>query len=100
MRVSGSDRNVYRANKADIAAWERVKRPKSCKLLLNKGLAKLVAMKFHRSWSPQQMAGWLMRTYSDKGLHVSHETIYKTRYVQTRGALKKSFNSVCDPNGS
>ncbi|MFT5675963.1 MAG: transposase [Paraglaciecola sp.] len=74
---------TYRANKADTAAWERAKRPKRCKLLLNKVLAQLVAMKLHRTWSPQQIAGWLMRTYSDKDLHVSHETIYKTLYVQT-----------------
>ena len=84
-------RKLYRANKADLAAWERAKRPKRCKLLLNKALAQLVAMKLHRSWSPQQIAGWLMRTYSNKDFHVSHETIYKTLYVQTRGALKKEL---------
>ena len=81
----------YRAHKADTAAWERAKRPKSCKLLLNKALAKLVTMKLQRRWSPQQIAGWLMRTYPNKGLHVSHETIYKTLYIQTRGALKKEL---------
>jgi len=80
-----------RANKADSAAWEYAKRPKRCKLLLNKVLARLVAMKLHRTWSPQHIAGWLMRTYSDKDLHVSHETIYKTLYVQARGALKKEL---------
>jgi IS30 family transposase len=84
-------RIIYRANKADIAAWERAKRPKPCKLILNKALAKLIAMKLHRSWSPQQIAGWLMRTYPNKDLHVSHETIYKTLYIQTRGALKKEL---------
>ena len=84
-------RMIYRANKADIAAWERAKRPKPCKLILNKALAKLIAMKLHRSWSPQQIAGWLMRTYPNKDLHVSHETIYKTLYIQTRGALKKEL---------
>jgi IS30 family transposase len=85
-------RGTYRANKADTAAWERAKRPKPCKLLLNKVLARLVAMKLHRTWSPQQIAGWLMHTYSDKDLHVSHETIYKTLYIQTRGALKKELS--------
>ena len=84
-------RKLYRANKADTTAWERAKRPRSCKLPLNKVLAQLVTMKLHRSWSPQQIAGWLMRTYSDKEFHVSHETIYKTLYVQTRGALKKEL---------
>jgi IS30 family transposase len=81
-------RIIYRANKADIAAWER---PKPCKVILNKTLAKLIAMKLHRNWSPQQIAGWLMRTYPNKDLHVSHETIYKTLYIQTRGALKKEL---------
>jgi IS30 family transposase len=84
-------RTSYRANKADSAAWEHAKRPKRCKLLLNKVLARLVVVKLHRTWSPQQIAGWLMRTYSDKDLHVSHETIYKTLYVQARGALKKEL---------
>jgi IS30 family transposase len=84
-------RKLYRANKADAAAWERAKRPKSCKLMLNKGLARIVAKKLQRSWSPQQIAGWLMRTFSNQGFYVSHETIYKTLYVQTRGALKKEL---------
>jgi len=48
-------------------------------------------MKLQRRWSPQQIAGWLMRTYPNKDLHVSHETIYKTLYIQTRGALKKEL---------
>ncbi len=74
-------RIIYRANKAELAAWERAKRPKPCKLIMNKALAKLVAMKLHRSWSPQQIAGWLMRTHLNKDLHVSHETIYKTLYI-------------------
>lgn len=84
-------RKFYRATKAESAAWERAKRPKSCKLLLNKQLAKIVASKLKQNWSPQQIAGWLTRTYSEKEWHVSHETIYKTLYVQTRGALKKEL---------
>ena len=84
-------RGSYRANKADTAAREPAKRPKRCKLLLNKVLARLVAMKLHWTWSPQQIAGWLMHTDSDKDLHVSHETIYKTLYVQTRGALNNQI---------
>lgn len=84
-------RKKYRATKAESAAWTRAKSPKSCKLLLNKKLAQMVAKKLKRLWSPQQIAGWLTRTYSDKDLHVSHETIYRTLYVQTRGALKKEL---------
>lgn len=82
----------YRANTADQTAWERSKRPKRCKLLLNKSLSLMVAKKLKESWSPQQIAGWLKRTYPDnEDFHVSHETIYKTLYVQTRGALKKEL---------
>ncbi len=82
----------YRANTADQAAWDRSKRPKRCKLLLHKSLSLMVAKKLKESWSPQQIAGWLKRTYPDnEDYHVSHETIYKTLYVQTRGALKKEL---------
>ena len=82
----------YRAVHADKAAWTRAKRPKGCKLALSKKLALLVARKLKCAWSPQQIAGWLQRTYpDDKGFHVSHETIYKTLYIQTRGALKKGL---------
>jgi IS30 family transposase len=86
-------RKLYRAAKADAAAWERAKRPKLCKLKLNKSLALMVAKKLQRSWSPQQIAGWLKRTFSNQDFQVSHETIYKTLYVQTRGALKKELKS-------
>lgn len=82
----------YRANKADRIAWERAKRPKACKLLLNRTLSSMVARKLQKSWSPQQVAGWLKRTYpNEPSCTVSHETIYKTLYIQTRGALKKEL---------
>lgn len=82
----------YRAVNADKAAWERAKRPKICKLGLHKELAVLVARKLKCAWSPQQIAGWLRRKYpKNEGLQVSHETIYKTLYIQTRGALKKEL---------
>jgi len=82
----------YRATKADQAAWDNALRPKPCKLLSHKPLARLVAMKLKESWSPQQIAGWLKREYSSKkDLQVSHETIYKTLFIQTRGALKKEL---------
>ena len=81
----------YRASEADKAAWERAKRPKPCKLLCNKPLSRVVASKLKAQWSPQQIAGWLKRTYSSESFYVSHETIYKTLYVQARGALKKEL---------
>jgi IS30 family transposase len=82
----------YRAAGADQAAWDRAHRPKRCKLVLNRSLARIVADKLQRQWAPQQIAGWLKHTYpSDKEYHVSHETIYRSLYIQTRGALKKEL---------
>jgi IS30 family transposase len=85
-------KTYYRAAKADEAAWERALRPKTCKLAHNPVLAQIVAVKLQGLWSPEQIAGWLKRTYPDqKELQVSHEAIYRTLFVQTRGALKKEL---------
>jgi IS30 family transposase len=85
-------RRSYRANKADEAAWQRAHRPKTCKLAQNPALARIVARKLISRWSPRQIAGWLKRTYpDDMSLQASHETIYKTLFIQARGALKKEL---------
>lgn len=85
-------RDGYRANQADQAAWVRARRPKACKLAVYRALAQRVADKLQRQWSPEQIAGWLKRTYpDDTGCQVSHETIYRTLYIQSRGALKKEL---------
>jgi len=82
----------YRAHTADRAAWDRARRPKRCKLALNRTLARIVAKKLRRRWSPWQIAGWLKRAYQhDENCRVSHETIYKTLFIQARGALKKEL---------
>ena len=82
----------YRAVQADQAAWDRARRPKTCKLALHRALAKRVAEKLRRQWSPEQIAGWLRRAYPDNASRqVSHETIYRTLYIQARGALKKEL---------
>jgi IS30 family transposase len=82
----------YRANQADQAAWDRAHRPKTCKLAENRTLAHLVAGKLRLQWSPEQIAGWLKRTYpNDENYQVSHETIYRSLYVQARGALRKEL---------
>lgn len=82
----------YRAAVADAQAWERARRPKVCRLAQLPRLRRLVAAKLHADWSPQQIASWLMETFpSDPTLHVSHETIYRTLYVQARGALKREL---------
>ena len=84
----------YRAITADECAWGRAVRPKTCKLAQRAKLVRIIAIKLKRQWSPQQVAGWLRRRYpDDERYHVSHETIYKTLYIQTRGALKKELLS-------
>lgn len=82
----------YRASQADQMAWDRSCRPKSCKLVENRALAHIVADKLRLQWSPEQIAGWLKRTYPDDANSlVSHETIYRSIYIQARGALKKEL---------
>jgi transposase, IS30 family len=82
----------YRAVQAEQETWKRAKRPKRCKLVSNIQLSQTVAKKLRRQWSPQQIAGWLKRAYpGDEDYHVSHETIYKTLFIQARGALKKEL---------
>ena len=85
-------RDHYRASQADQAAWERAKRPKPCKLLVNRALARIVAKKLRALWSPEQIAGWLQCTYpDDESYQVSHETIYRSLFIQARGVLKKEL---------
>ena len=82
----------YRAARADQVAWDRAKRPKRCKLANDRSLSLLVARKLKGNWSPQQISGWLERTNpNNEDRCVSHETIYRTLYVQARGALKKEL---------
>lgn len=82
----------YRANKADQAAWDRAHRPKTCKLVENRALARIVASKLQLAWSPEQIAGWLKQAYpDDESYQVSHETIYRSLFIQARGALKKEL---------
>ena len=82
----------YRAAASDTAAWDRARRPKLCKLACNRRLSHTVSDKLQKKWSPQQIAGWLKREYpGDNSNHVSHETIYRSLFVQARGALKKEL---------
>ena len=83
---------AYRASQADEAAWARARRPKLCKLATHRVLARWVAAKLQHHWAPQQIAGWLKHRYpNDTSCQVSHETIYRTLYIQSRGALKKEL---------
>jgi IS30 family transposase len=82
----------YRAVDSDRVAWVRACRPKRCKLATNQRLREAVAGKLGEDWSPQQIAGWLVRTFPDEPeMRVSHETIYLTLFVQSRGALKREL---------
>jgi len=85
-------RQRYRATEADKAAWARARRPKVCRLAQHGKLRRTVANKLAQAWSPEQISGWLKCTYpNDEMLRVSHETIYKSIFVQTRGVLKKEL---------
>jgi IS30 family transposase len=85
-------RALYRARTADWRAWRRARRPKPCVLALNGQLQALVAGKLQLDWSPQQISAWLkMQFPDDESMRVSHETIYRTLFVQARGALKKEL---------
>ena len=82
----------YRAVKADQAAWDRARRPKRCKLACNRSLSRTIATKLRLLWSPHQIAGWLKREYPEDESHqVSHETIYRSLFIQARGVLKKEL---------
>jgi len=85
-------RTSYRAVVAEKRAWHRAERPKPCRLGLKPELCAIVRAKLELDWSPQQIAGFLKREYPlDTTMHISHETIYRTLYVQARGALKKEL---------
>lgn len=82
----------YRATEADWTAWESARRPKACLLARNRDLQWIVAVKLKDDWSPQQIAGWLRDQYpGNPEMWVSHETIYRSLFVQARGALKKEL---------
>lgn len=84
----------YRAVRADQSAWGRAARPKTCRLTENPLLRAIVEEKLARRWSPQQIAGWLKVTYpNDPEMQVSHESIYRTLYVQSRGALRRELTA-------
>ena len=84
-------RGHYRAAPADSAAWESARRPKPCLLSCNRQLQRIVAARLKQDWSPQQIAGWLKGQYpGHPEMWVSHQTIYRSLFVQARGALKKT----------
>ena len=95
--ASNGGRRAYRAARAEEGALDRARRPKPCQLAFNPALCKLVAGKLSGQWSPQQIAGWLKARYpGDSSMNVSHETIYKSLFIQAprlskSGVLKKEL---------
>src|SRR4029077_21201016 len=84
----------YRAAQADEQAWGRSRRPKHCKLADSPQLRQAVASKLRLNWSPEQVAGWLKRAHpEDESCRVSHETIYRSLFVQAGGVLQKELLS-------
>lgn len=82
----------YRAETADRRAWSCAKRPKQCLLASSQRLQRTVAEKLQLNWSPEQIAGWLKLTYPENdSMQVSHETIYRSLFIQARGVLKKEL---------
>ena len=82
----------YRATTSEQAAWDRALRPKECKLACYPSLSHAVSAKLRRKWSPEQIAGWLKRMFPEEPhKQVSHETIYRSLYIQARGVLKKEL---------
>ncbi|MGB9310282.1 MAG: IS30 family transposase [Candidatus Acidiferrales bacterium] len=85
-------RQLYRANEADHQAWESALRPKVCLLAIDPKLRTIVASKLSLDWSPEQISGWLKIRYPNhESMRVSHETIYRSLFIQARGALKKEL---------
>jgi IS30 family transposase len=85
-------RPAYRAHDADDHAWDSALRPKSYLLALNRKLRNMVASKLVLDWSPEQISGWLKLQHpDDESLRVSHETIYRSLFIQARGVLKKEL---------
>ena len=85
-------RPAYRAHDADRQAWVSALRPKRCLLAMNRKLRDIVASKLILDWSPEQISGWLKTQYpDDPSMRVSHETIYRSLFIQARGVLKKEL---------
>jgi transposase, IS30 family len=85
-------RPEYRANDAEQRAWDSALRPKRCLLAIQVKLQEVVASKLILDWSPEQISGWLKIRYADdESMRVSHETIYRSLFIQARGVLKKEL---------
>lgn len=83
----------YRCVRAEKRAWKQARRPKSCKLARNGRLRRFVAARLEEFWSPQQIAEWLKRQGCETNMQISHETIYRSLFIQARNVLKKDLQN-------
>jgi transposase, IS30 family len=87
-------RRRYRAHFAEQEAWQRSRRPKPTKLELCPALGEIVSQRLALRHSPEQISGWLSGRYPDnEQMRVSHETIYRSLYVQSRGSLRHELTA-------
>ena len=84
-------REQYRAGAADQRAWRTAERPKPCMLATNATLGNIVAQRLQEDWAPQQISGWLKAIHNQPAMQISHETIYRSLFIQARGLLKKEL---------
>ena len=90
--VRHGGRSAYRAKAADEDAWGSALRPKPCLLALNRTVRNLVVSKLVLDWSPEQISGWLKDEFpGDESMRVTHETIYRSLFIQARGVLKREL---------
>ena len=98
-RKGGQD--CYRASQADKAAWDRAHRPTTCKLVEHRALARIVAGKLQMKGSPEQIAGWLKRTYpGDENYQVSHETLYRSLFIQSPWGTEERAGAALEAHAS
>ena len=84
----------YRASRAQWRAEQNARRPKPAKLATNAELRERVAAMLGEKWSPEQIAATLRSQFADRPeMWVSHETIYQSLYVQSRGALRRELST-------
>jgi len=85
-------RPAYSAHDADRQGWVSALRPKRCLFAVNHRLRDIVASKLILDWSPEQISGWVKTCYpNNESMRVSHETIYRSLFIQARGVLKKEL---------
>ncbi len=88
-------RQRYRARRAEARAQVCARRPKAGKLSQSPALWAWVWAALRRRWSPEQIAATLKRDHpDDPGMRISHESIYRALYVQSRGELRRELTGL------